>query len=550
MGLMDNWIKNAFSIYDSEERTVLKIIEKIFNSSKEIIEEVEKKTDLNGDHKGSWQGLNKPTLSEEGMRAVVEDITDNKLPSIYDDLKQKDNEINETKKLYSDLYTPTYVKNDDVNISTIKYVDIINLYNELVTKYPQYVSRTFLGYDQSGTYEMFSYQFSHSNYNDWIVIDANIHGDDTLGDGKDIGVALYYFLNDLCNSTENDVLSYIKTNINLSVIPIANPYGFNNNTRTNSRGVDLNRNFPVFWDSSVGEGVTPLSENETKNIKTHFKNISNLSKNSSKQIIGYLALHCYSSTRSENPSYPYHISSSSPLVRVFESVSNVLSEKYGYQKHIQGIVTPSKPSADNYAERLFGIPSGTTEFVINRTDGNKRTDYALRQLVEYVGNLIYKTILLSKPKKKYSLFNVTTESTLPYNENLPIKNLVNRYSENIFESDENGNVTIPPGIDYIKIKGILELKNTSTTPETFGVRFLLNKNGSTDFAGFSFTEDIITLGGSNQYLQYKTLNFESPWIYVNEGDVFNVTMRKSTTTNPIYLTTSSFFVYEEVNRNK
>ena len=30
------------------------------------------KTDLNGDHKGSWQGLKKPTMSEEGLRATVE----------------------------------------------------------------------------------------------------------------------------------------------------------------------------------------------------------------------------------------------------------------------------------------------------------------------------------------------------------------------------------------------------------------------------------------------------------------------------------------------
>ena len=72
MSLLDNWNKNAFSIYDSEERTVLKIIEKIFNSNKEVIEEVMKKTDNTGDHKGSWQGIEKPTMSEEGLRGTVE----------------------------------------------------------------------------------------------------------------------------------------------------------------------------------------------------------------------------------------------------------------------------------------------------------------------------------------------------------------------------------------------------------------------------------------------------------------------------------------------
>lgn len=73
MGLDKNWNKNAFSIYNVEEQTVLKILEKMFSSNKEIINEIEGKTDLNGDHKGSWQGLTKPTLSEEGMRSVVEE---------------------------------------------------------------------------------------------------------------------------------------------------------------------------------------------------------------------------------------------------------------------------------------------------------------------------------------------------------------------------------------------------------------------------------------------------------------------------------------------
>ncbi|MGM9544668.1 MAG: hypothetical protein ACI3T9_06755, partial [Romboutsia timonensis] len=61
-----------FTVYDNEEKTVLELLRNIGDFTNDIAIELEGKTDLNGDHKGSWQGLSKPTLSEEGMRATVE----------------------------------------------------------------------------------------------------------------------------------------------------------------------------------------------------------------------------------------------------------------------------------------------------------------------------------------------------------------------------------------------------------------------------------------------------------------------------------------------
>ena len=66
-----------FTIYDDEVKSVLQLIKKLGDLLNEVIENYGKKTDLYGDHKGSWQGLNRPTLSEEGMRGTVEKhITD------------------------------------------------------------------------------------------------------------------------------------------------------------------------------------------------------------------------------------------------------------------------------------------------------------------------------------------------------------------------------------------------------------------------------------------------------------------------------------------
>lgn len=72
MNFFEKWNKGRFSVYESEEKTALKLIENINNFIGKLSQGVDNKTDLYGDHKGSWQGLNRPTLSEEGMRATVE----------------------------------------------------------------------------------------------------------------------------------------------------------------------------------------------------------------------------------------------------------------------------------------------------------------------------------------------------------------------------------------------------------------------------------------------------------------------------------------------
>ena len=93
MGLLDKWNKNKFSIYESEEKTVLKLIESIGKWLEELIKVTENKTDLYGDHKGSWQGLNRPTLSEEGMRATLEQLNDETIPNIKKQIADNANKV-------------------------------------------------------------------------------------------------------------------------------------------------------------------------------------------------------------------------------------------------------------------------------------------------------------------------------------------------------------------------------------------------------------------------------------------------------------------------
>lgn len=95
---------NKFSVYESEEKTVLGLLDELGSYVNHNADNLKNKTDLYGDHKGSWQGLSRPTLSEEGMRATVEDIIDNKIPSIQTSLDNKANDktVRFKDKLYLD----------------------------------------------------------------------------------------------------------------------------------------------------------------------------------------------------------------------------------------------------------------------------------------------------------------------------------------------------------------------------------------------------------------------------------------------------------------
>lgn len=90
------WNGERFSIYTSEEKQVLGLIKELGEQTNYNTDNLENKTDKTGNHEGAWQGLNKPTLSDEGMRATVEKhIAD--IKNINDTMYL--NNINITKKL-------------------------------------------------------------------------------------------------------------------------------------------------------------------------------------------------------------------------------------------------------------------------------------------------------------------------------------------------------------------------------------------------------------------------------------------------------------------
>jgi len=87
-----------------------------------------------------------------------------------------------------------------------------------------------------------------------VLIMATIHGNEPAG--TPLVEALHVHLRDHPEPVAGRTIM---------LIPVANPDGFSNRTRTNARGVDLNRNFPAGnFQSRKRNGVQPLSEPESQ----------------------------------------------------------------------------------------------------------------------------------------------------------------------------------------------------------------------------------------------------------------------------------------------
>lgn len=167
--------------------------------------------------------------------------------------------------------------NFDTNKNASEYLDAFKmLIDEDVN-----ATATSLGSDSSGK-DMFAYTIKPAsilyeklrkkpNARPKILIVSGQHGFE-----KGSVYGLYYFVKDLIeNYNKNDSLAYIRGNIELSIIPIANRYGFDNNLYQNANNVNLNRNYEDGFVAGEKNGSTALDQPETKLINDWIKNNNN-----------------------------------------------------------------------------------------------------------------------------------------------------------------------------------------------------------------------------------------------------------------------------------
>jgi hypothetical protein len=151
----------------------------------------------------------------------------------------------------------------NVNGNTINYAGLLALYDYFIGLDPNTtVTKTSIGLDQSGTYTMYSYTFMPvSGYNRTIMVTSDMQ-DETGG-----ALGAWRFFYHAIGATGEPWQS-MRT-VRYIVVPVGNPWGVNNVNTLNSRGVNINRNWPWNWTAYAGpdpKGASALSEAETQNI--------------------------------------------------------------------------------------------------------------------------------------------------------------------------------------------------------------------------------------------------------------------------------------------
>lgn len=141
------------------------------------------------------------------------------------------------------------------------------------------VTKTVRGKDESGTWDIFEYDFCPKHYTKTILLTGGEHAYETPAS---FGLALW--VKNLMENTGDADLQWIKNNVRIKMIPMSNPWGFSQYPKAygNCNGVNPNRNFdnqihvwdkfPVYSpnpsDANYNEwnykGEYPFSESETR----------------------------------------------------------------------------------------------------------------------------------------------------------------------------------------------------------------------------------------------------------------------------------------------
>ena len=115
-----------------------------------------------------------------------------------------------------------------------------NIYEPLRERYPDYISRSWIGKDQSGKYDMWSYIFAPEGYEQTLFLTSGIHSEETDG-----YLGLARFLTYLAEEDGSHAgMHYLRNKVRLVVVPLVNVGGASDgHTRENIGGVNLNRDF-------------------------------------------------------------------------------------------------------------------------------------------------------------------------------------------------------------------------------------------------------------------------------------------------------------------
>lgn len=278
-------------------------------------------------------------------------------------------------------WLPPAVSKADLNLS---YPDFINsTYEELRGSFPSLITCTEIIKDTSGNYPIYLYVFNPEKYKETITITAGIHGDEPEGYW-----GLFYILNEIYrNPVKHKGLMDVRNNVRIALVPVVNPWGYENFTRANSNGVNVNRNFDVNigLPAAKAEGSEPFSENEAKAVKILLNEFGEYSK-------FHLDIHTVPLRYNEAGTYGAYsyVKSYSRLWKPMHEIQEYIVDYWNreYCKNLSSLYQNSDTAnITNYAQEVHEIPAATLEFASGNF-GELADASEMRRAIEWYGNVL------------------------------------------------------------------------------------------------------------------------------------------------------------------
>ena len=264
------------------------------------------------------------------------------------------------------------ISNTQYSWTSEQFVD--NLYEPLRNRYPDYISRTTIGKDATGKYNMYCYEFAPENYETTIFINGGTHGDEGVGY---FGLAKCMEL--IANATpENPLLYTMRQKVRFVVIPLVNVWSVSNNhSRYNGNSQDINRDYQY------------LTQQESQNVMACFRQYAN-------DIKVAMDFHIANASPYDAAVYFNFINYSDNAVVNYKTTNHMYQryKELGYGGTMKDLsrVPGSYSKSNQYFEgriwNEFGVPTITVEYLTTSAFPDQYTSKCMTLAVETYMNFI------------------------------------------------------------------------------------------------------------------------------------------------------------------
>lgn len=263
----------------------------------------------------------------------------------------------------------------DISWSAEEILD--NLYEPVRTCYPDYITRTTIGKDETGQYDMYCYEYAPENYETTMFLTGGMHGDEVVG-----YFALAKTMQLIADATPEDPLLYtLRQKVRFVVIPLINVWSISTGKmRSNGTSTDLNRDF------------AELTQQETKNVMACFEKYADQTE---------IAMDFHISTNANASMWFNFINYSDNAVANYKTTNHMyhryLQLGHAVEKTDLSKVPGSYKKGNQYLEGLiwnkYGVPTITVEYMENFRFPAVYSNECMTLAVETYANFIIQNAL-------------------------------------------------------------------------------------------------------------------------------------------------------------